>query len=193
MNTFSIIKKVVYYTWIIAVITFGLLFVFRHKYFHPSYLSDLISGHVTHIWLAYIVVSFVRGFFLIPSTPFVLLGIFLFPGHPWAILGVSMSGVLFSATLLYYYSDNIGFSGYLEKEYPRQSAWMKKRLGGKWQFPFIYAWSIFPPVPTDLICYVTGLLKVNYWLMIAGVFLGELTLNVFYVFMGRQIVQWFYN
>ncbi|MCP4123836.1 MAG: hypothetical protein GY751_18965 [Bacteroidetes bacterium] len=192
MNIFTAIKKAVYYLWIISVVVLGLLFVFKNQYFHPEFLSDFISRFSGQIWLIYTLVSFIRGFFLIPSTPFVILGIVMFPDQPWAVLGVSMSGVAFSATLLYFYSDNIGFSTYLEEKYPEQSNWMKEKLGGKWQFPFIYGWSIFPPVPTDLICYVTGILKIRYFVMMAGVFLGELTLNTMYVFMGQKVLEWMY-
>jgi uncharacterized membrane protein YdjX (TVP38/TMEM64 family) len=193
MKPFSIIKRAVYIAWIILVVGLGFLFILRNKYFHPEFLSAWIFEHAGHVWLFYIAVSFIRGFFLIPSTPFVLLGVVLFPGQPVEVLAVSMSGVVFSATLLYFYSDNIGFSDYLEETYPKQAHWMKDKLGGKYEFLFIYGWSIFPPVPTDLICYITGILKVNYWKMIAGVFLGELTLNTFYVFMGQRAIEWLYG
>lgn len=192
MPTFKTIKQIIYYLWVTLVVVLGILFVFNNDLFHPEFLSDVIRRYGTHVWVIYIVVSFLRGFFLIPSTPFVLLGIVLFPQHPVEVLVISMSGVVFSATLLYFYSDTIGFSEYLKEKYPRKSDWMARKLGGKWQFPFIYAWSIFPPVPTDLICYITGILKVNYWMMIAGVFLGELTLNSIYVYMGQKVIQWMY-
>jgi len=190
MSAFKIIKRVIYFLWIAVVVSLGFLFVFKNQYFRPEFLSEIFSRFSDQIWLIYVAVSFIRGFFLIPSTPFVLLGVVMFPDQPWAVLAVSMSGVIFSATLLYFYSDNIGFSDYLEEKYPEQSHWMKDKLGGKWQFPFIYGWSIFPPVPTDLICYVTGILKVRYFVMIAGVFMGELTLNSLYVFMGQRIMEW---
>lgn len=192
IQPFKLIKRIVYFTWIFLVIALGVLFVFKNSYFNPEYLSEVIHEYATHVWLFYIAISFIRGFFLIPSTPFVLLGIVLFPEHPVEVLAVSMSGVVFSATLLYFYSDNIGFSDYLEENYPAKAQWMKEKLGGRYQLFFIYAWSIFPPVPTDLICYVTGILKVNYLKMIAGVFLGELTLNTFYVYMGQRAIEWFY-
>ena len=192
MTVFKIINKVVYYLWIAIVVALGFLFVFKNSFFNPVHLSEWIGEYGTHIWAMYILVSFVRGFFLIPSTPFVLLGIVLFPQAPFQVLAVSMSGVVFSASLLYFFSDSIGFSAFLEKEYPKQSSWMREKLSGKRQLAFIYAWSIFPPVPTDLICYVTGIIKVRYWIMILGVFMGELTLNTLYVIMGQRILEMMY-
>lgn len=192
MSTFRTIKRFVYFSWIALVIILGLLFVFRNQYFQPEFLAEWIHAHGGEVWFWYAVISFARGFFLIPSTPFVLLGVVLFPDNPFEVLAISMSGVVFSATLLYFYSDNIGFSKYLESAYPRKAQWMKDKLGGRYRFLFIYCWSIFPPVPTDLICYVAGILKVNYWTMIVGVFLGEFTLNVTYVLLGQKAMELFY-
>ena len=190
--TVKLLKRILYIFWIIAVVGLGGVFIFMNSYFNPELISEFILRYTGQLWLIYVAISFIRGFFLVPSTPFVLLGVVLFPGQPIEVLAVSMSGVVFSATLLYFYSDSIGFSAYLEEKYPEKALWLKEKLGGKYQLAFIYAWSIFPPVPTDLICYVTGILKVNYWKMIAGVFLGELTLNTFYVFMGPKVIEWFY-
>lgn len=191
MNTFSIIKKALYYLWIAAVVFFAFVFLFKRQYFDPVVLSEWINQYGNSVWYVYIAISFIRGFFLIPSTPFVLLGILLFPDQPLAVLAVSMSGVVFSASLLYFYSDSIGFSEYLETKYPKQTEWVKEKLYGKYRVAFIYGWSIFPPVPTDIICYVSGIIKVRYWVMIAGVFLGELTLNTIYVSVGPGIVDFF--
>ena len=193
MSAFPTIKKIVYGIWIVAVVFFGFLFIFKNQYFDTEFLSAWMQQYGDKVLIIYIAISFIRGFFLIPSTPFVLLGIVLYPTQPLLVLAVSMSGVVFSATLLYFYSDNIGFSDYLEAKYPKQSQWMQEKLGGKYRLAFIYGWSIFPPVPTDLICYVAGILKVKYWVMILGVFLGELTLNTIYVSIGPSVVEFFNN
>lgn len=190
MQSLDLIKKIVYAVWILIVVAFAFLFLFKREFFNPEVVSHWLQSHSSQLWVTYIVISFLRGFFLIPSTPFVLLGVVLFPSQPWAVLAVSMAGVVFSATLLYFYSDTIGFSDYLEEHYPEKAHWMKDKLGGRYQLLFIYGWSIFPPVPTDLICYVTGILRVNYFKMIAGVFLGEFTLNIFYVMMGQKVIEW---
>ena len=174
-----------------VVIAISTIFLFKNHYFDPIFLSEWMSQYGNKVWWIYIAVSFIRGFFLIPSTPFVLLGIILFPDQPIEVLAVAMSGVVFSATLLYFFSDSIGFSTYLENKYPKQVTWMKQKLGGKYKIAFIYGWSIFPPVPTDIICYVSGIIKVRYWVMILGVFLGELTLNSIYVAIGPEIVNLF--
>lgn len=191
MSVIKILQRVFYGLWISLVIGFAYLFFFHNHYFETEFLSNWMYQYGDKVWMAYIAVSFIRGFFLVPSTPFVLLGIVMFPHHPLQVLAVSMAGVVFSATLLYFFSDSIGFSEFLEEKYPIQSAWMKQKLSSKYQVPFIYCWAIFPPVPTDLICYVTGIIKVKYWRMIAGVFLGELTLNTIYVSIGPSIVDFF--
>lgn len=191
MSTIQILQRIFYLVWIVIVVGLALLFLFKNHYFDTEFLSQWMYQYGDKVWIAYIAVSFIRGFFLVPSTPFVLLGIVMFPDQPIQVLTVSMAGVVFSATLLYYFSDSIGFSQFLEEKYPVQSVWMKQKLGGKYQLGFIYCWSIFPPVPTDLICYITGILKIKYWRMIIGVFLGELTLNSIYVAIGPSVVDFF--
>ena len=54
---------------------------------------------------------------------------------------------------------------------------------------FVLAWSFFPLVPTDLICYVAGIVKMPFRSMFIGVFVGELTLDIFYVYFGASIFE----
>lgn len=190
MRKTGLIRKIVYYTWLGIIVCFGFLFLFRNEYFQPEFLYEFINRYDRGIWALYVAMILIRGFFLIPSTPFVLAGIMLFPDQPFAVVAVSMTGVVFSATLLYFYSDNIGFSDYLKKRYPEKMEWVKTKLSGKYQFPLIFGWAVFPPVPTDLICYVSGIIGIKYWIMLVGVFLGKLILVSTYVFLGHEFLEW---
>ncbi|MCB0649929.1 MAG: VTT domain-containing protein [Saprospiraceae bacterium] len=182
-------KIVIYSLWILLIIGALLTFALRPEVASPEYIVRLISRFSNEMLLAYIVVTIGRGFFLIPSTPFVIGGAILFPDNLFLVLVISMIGVLFSATALYYFSDLLGFSKYLEKKYPKGVERWKERLQHPRAALFVLGWAFFPFVPTDLICYVAGIVKMPYRFMFIGVFLGELTLNVFYVYFGGGIFE----
>ena len=98
-----------------------------------------------------------------------------------------MVGVMTSATALYYFSDILGFSQYLEKKYPKDIGRWKSILQSRKAIYFVIGWSFFPLVPTDLICYVAGIVKMPYKHMFVGVFTGELILDIFYVYLGSNL------
>ena len=53
----------------------------------------------------------------------------------------------------------------------------------------VIAWSFFPLVPTDVICYVAGIVKMPYRYLILGVLIGEVVLIYLYVFYGTGLVE----
>lgn len=175
-------RRVFYGLWALSILSMIVIYLFNPEVFTVSYLKDFIGTYQNSILSTYIALSLVRGFFLVPSTPFVLCGGLLFPEHLHVVLGISMFGVLVSATSLYYFSDMLGFSLYLERKYPRQIKRWKSRLQRPRASLFVLGWSFFPLVPTDLICYVAGLVKMPYRYMFIGVFIGELILNIFYIY-----------
>lgn len=182
------IKKIINYTWISIV-----LFVLIYALVFPSTFSaeqvSLFLQKFGHwVWLVYIVISFLRGVFLFPSTPFVFAGAILFPEKLLLVGIVSILGILVSATLLYYFAEKIGFGDYLNQKYPKKIEKARTQLNkpyGKW---LVAAWAWFPFVPTDIICYVAGLVKMKYHIMITGIFLGETILVSLYLYFGKDIL-----
>lgn len=180
-------KKVFFWLWILVILYLLYKYVQNPAIASPENIRALISSYGNEMMLIYIVLSLVRGFFLIPSTPFVIGGGLLFPDQLFLVLVISMIGVLVSATALYYFSDMLGFSHYLESRYPKGIGKWKKRLQSPRATYFVLAWSFFPLVPTDLICYVAGIVKMPFKYMFIGVFTGELILNIFYVYFGSTL------
>lgn len=170
---------------------FVILWALNPEKFTPGYIAKTITEYGESAWLIYIAATLVRGFFLLPSTPFVIGGTLLFPEHPFWVLFVSMVGVMFSATLLYYFADFLGFSKYLEKKNALGIQKWKDKLQKPTAGLVVLVWSFFPFVPTDIICYVAGLVKMRFLYFFLGVFLGELILNIFYVYYGNDIFQFF--
>ena len=97
-------------------------------------------------------------------------------------------GIIFGATLLFlagnYFTPEQFFSEKKIKSLPK----IKEKINqhGFW---IVLGWSFFPFVPTDLICYVVGATKMNYWKFIIALFLGELLLVAIYIWTGKGIID----
>ena len=185
------LRKVLYIIWSTIVISFFICLLYNPTLLQIEQFKSTFYQFESYLLLIYILVSFVRGFFLIPSTPFVIGGAALFPSMPHTILLISMLGVLFSASMLYYFSDLLKFSDKLEKKYPSRVQFWQEKLNRPNSTLLVLAWSFFPLVPTDLVCYVAGIVKMRFGYMLLGVFLGELILNIFYIYFGLQMSIFF--
>ncbi|MBL8182147.1 MAG: TVP38/TMEM64 family protein [Blastocatellia bacterium] len=144
------------------------------------------------IWGVYLAFSIVRGFTLLPSTPLVIAGTLLFPTQPFWVLVVSMTGILISSTMIYYFSEFLGFDEYFEKKSPEAVHKIKAKLEYPLGFLFVAGWAFFPFVPTDLVCYLAGTTRMNFAKFIAAVFVGELVLCYCYVYLGGSLFNKLY-
>lgn len=182
-------KLIAYIIWIVVMLSLLTLYLLRPEIFTSTYLFNFIESFQNEMLIAYILLSFIRGFFFIPSTPFVIVGGLLFPDQLLLVLIISMSGIMFSATALYYFSDLLGFSKYLNKKFPSKIDAWKSRLASSKSVFFIAGWSLLPVVPTDLICYVTGVMRTSFKNLFIGVFIGELLLCSVYVYSGASLFE----
>ena len=184
-------KQILYGLWVLVILFFIYQYIKDPSIINPNTIVEFISFYENEMLLVYTILCLVRGFFLIPSTPFVVGGGLLFPDHKLMVLIISMIGVMSSATMLYYFSDLLGFSKYLESKSPKQILKWKNRLQKPGAIYFVTAWSFFPLVPTDLICYIGGIIKMPFKFIFFGVFVGELILNIFYVYWSDIILDGF--
>lgn len=186
------IKKGIHYTWVSLVLV-GIFFaLFNPSFFTVEGVTVFLKKFDRWVWLVYIIITFLRGILLFPSTPFLLAGAILFPDKLLLVGIVSMGGILFSATLLYYFAEKFGFGEYLYKKHAHRIEQAHIELNkprGKW---LVAAWAWFPLVPTDIICYVAGLVKMRYSIMISGIFLGESTLVTLYLYLGKDLLSFLY-
>lgn len=141
------------------------------------------------IWLIYLTLSALRGFTLLPSTPLVIAGTILYPQQPFLVLLISLTGILLSSSMIYFFSDFLGFTDYFERKQPRFTHKIKFRLEKPTGLFFVFLWAFFPFVPTDAVCYVAGTTKMAFPKFIAAVFFGELVLCCFYIFFGGYLMS----
>lgn len=155
--------------------------------FSAANIAEFIRRFQSEIWLVYFAMSALRGLTLLPSTPLVLAGAMAFPDQPIAVLATSLAGIALSSTMIYFFSELLGFTAYFERHDPVRVHAIKARLEHPLGFLFVAAWAFFPLVPTDLVCYLAGTTRMNYWKFILSVLFGETILCSIYVFGGGSL------
>ena len=183
-------KRTLLVCWIITVCSVLCYYLLNRDQFSPHRVASFLKDHHTVLLLSYFIVSMVRGWFLIPSTPFVVAGILLFPDQLFWVFGISLLGVTFSGAFIYY------FAQYLEMDrlVIKKKKHMERVQKGINRFGFwvVLAWSFFPVVPTDLICYAASITRMHFWKFIAALFLGEALLIAGYIWLGDGVLTYFF-
>jgi len=154
--------------------------------FHRDVITDrlraasdvsLIAGGVV-----YLAIGCIRGFTLIPATSLLLIGMLFFP--PWPLFILTVAGALLSATAIYYFSEALHLDDVLRRRHAHRVD-RARTLLDRHGLPIIIAWSFFPLTPTDLICYLCGVLRVRFRTMLAGVAIGKSGIVAGYIWLGE--------
>lgn len=185
-----VLKRLGQVLWIGTIAAGVISYLAAPQLFTADNIAAFLLRFQSIIWLVYISFSALRGLTLLPSTPLVLAGTLLFPAQPFAVLAVSIIGILLSSTMIYFFSEYLGFHEYFEGHKPELTHRIKAKLEHPLGFLFIALWAFFPLVPTDLVCYLAGTTKMNYWKFIAAVLVGELILCSFYIFFGGALLNY---
>ncbi len=174
--------------WILTFLSVFWWYLYNPSFFTATSLKVFLESFWSFLLLVYFVLSALRGFTLIPSTPFVLVGILLFPENLIFVYAISMIWILLSATMIYFFSKEMGFEQLLMKHH---ASTIKKceYWTGKYGFLAVFIWSFLIIVPTDVICYIAGILRMNYSKFIIAVALWEGIICILLIFWGDSIVK----
>ena len=183
------LAKSLTYVWAAAVVAILAVWIADASTFSEAGLEDTFRGWGRWAFAGFAVVSLIRGAFLIPSTPVVLAGGALFPKAAPFVLLISMAGIVLSAALLYHFPGFAGYDTKLAAKYPTQLARLQVHLTKPRAQWFVALWAFFPVVPTDLICYAAGLVRMPFRRMMFGIVLGEVPLVTAYILVGKSVVQ----
>ena len=173
----------------LVALVLGLLLLFPDWLTRDSisaYLAGLGSGAL----LVYLLMCMTRSLLMIPVTPFVLAGAVTFPDLLMLVFGISLAGIVVGAFLIYSFPAFGGYDRLLEERYPVKIALLKKNMHGKRSFWIIAGWSFFPLVPTDLICYVAGMVRLPFRKVVGPLMVGEIPLVTIYVYLGSEFGDW---
>ena len=181
-------KKYLRWTWVALILIAVTLFLFYPDSFTAESLKAILNDNSTLILLAFIVLSCIRALFFLPSTLFVLMGTVLYPDEPVFVLIVSMIGILIGASLVYRAASILTPEQLFRGKNLTRMEGVRSKME-KYGFSIVLLWSFFPAVPTDLICYVAGTIKMSFWKFILAVFLGEIILVSIYIWSGKSIIE----
>ena len=181
-------KKYLRWTWIVLILITVTLFLIYPDSFTAESLKTVFNNNSSLILLAFILLSCIRALFFLPSTLFVLMGTVLYPDEPVFVLIVSMIGILIGASLVYKAASILTPEQLFRGKNLTRMEGVRSKME-KYGFSIVLLWSFFPAVPTDLICYVAGTIKMSFWKFILAVFLGEIVLVGIYIWSGKSIIE----
>lgn len=181
-------KEILKWLWISIIAITVIAYILNPSFFSNNTIAAFITKFSGYAWSIYFLIHILRGFVLLPSTPLIFAGIILFPNDLIWVLIVSLIGILASSLLIFYCSDKLGFSKLFKSKTSKLKV-IEEKLSGKHSFYYILGWAFLPIVPTDLICYVSGALKVKLPIFISSIFLGELVLCSIYIFGASAFIN----
>ena len=185
------IQKIGRILWFTAI-SGSLFCYFRYpESFRAEALASSLALYHEQALLMYFLISVGRGFFLIPSTPFVLAGVLLFPNHLFWVFFISMVGVLFGSSVVYFFSERLGFGEVLRTKHEKLYLKIERKMK-RYGVPIVLLWSFFPLVPTDLICCIAGSIKMSFQKFFLAVLLGECFLILGYMYTGKALFSWLF-
>jgi uncharacterized membrane protein YdjX (TVP38/TMEM64 family) len=166
----------------------GLYLFLFHRDVLQRELRDAASFSVLAAGALYLAFGCLRGFTLIPSTTLVLAAVPFLP--PWPLFALTLAGIVVSSASIYLFAGALGLEALFLRRHERAYRRLQSALE-RWELPVIVAWSFFPLAPTDLICYVCGVMRVDLRKCLLGVTLGEGAICAVYVFLGDWALRSF--
>jgi len=187
-----VIRKVAIGIWILIIAACIGSYLIWPDFFTPESIAALLTKFQNEALLIFLLLSMLRGLSLLPSTPLVLAGAMMFPTQQWLVLAVSIFGILVSSSMIYWFSDLLGFTEFFKKRNPARLEKIRTKLEHPAGSFFVMLWAFFPFVPTDAVCYVAGTTRMHFAKFLAAIFVGEVILCACYVFGGGQLLKgWF--
>ena len=154
---------------------------FMQRELQGAFSTSMVVGSIVYVLLG----SF-RAFTLVPATFLLLVGLPFFP--PFMLLVITMISVVVSSSICYFFAEALHMDEFFEKKHPAQIRKLK-RLLQRYQLPIIIGWSFMMFLPTDLICYVCGTLRINFTKFIVGVVIGEGSVYAIYIYAADYFLR----
>ena len=169
-----------------ALIATALYLYFFERAFVQSELRGALSTSTIIASVIYVVLGSLRAFTLVPATFLLFIAMPFF--SPFLLLMLTLPGIGISSSICYFFAEVLHMDELFERRYPKQIQTLKRVLQ-RHPMSITIGWSFLLFLPTDLICYVCGALRINYAKFIAGVLIGEGTVYAIYIYLG----DWFFR
>jgi uncharacterized membrane protein YdjX (TVP38/TMEM64 family) len=179
------LRRILIGIWLVVVSVALYVFLFHRERIqeeieHATALSILAGGAF------YLFFGAIRGFTLMPATTLVVAAMPFFRPVPLFVL--TLAGILISSASIYWFSEALHLDELLAEKHRARMTQLESALR-RYELPVIIAWSFFPLAPTDVICYVCGVLKIDFKKCLVGVGIGEGVICGIYVFLGDQALR----
>jgi len=171
--------------WALFVAAFGFLY-YRYSSYWGTELTQIAAASAWIAYAVYVLLGALRGFALIPVTNLIVLAIPIFPPVPLLIL--TLVGIAISSASIYAFAGSLKLGEYLERKHARHMERLQNALRRN-PTSIVTAWSFLPVVPTDLICYVCGVMRISFRRFLLGVLVGEGAICAIYIFAGSNLLD----
>jgi uncharacterized membrane protein YdjX (TVP38/TMEM64 family) len=170
--------------WLVVVAS-ALYVYFFHRSAVQTELRDALSVTALAAAAVYFFLGSVRAFTLIPATFLIVVAIPFF--KPLPLFALTLAGILVSSASIYWFSEALRLDEFFERKHKRRVAHIRATVQRN-ELVIIIGWAFFPLTPTDLICYVCGALRVDFWKFLFGILIGEGTICALYIFLGGRLI-----
>lgn len=178
-------RRILTAVWLVgAAFAIG-VFVFRRDALE-TLLDDAAGTSLVVGGAVYLLLGCLRSFTLIPATSLVLLGTVFLP--PSILFPLTLAGILASSAAVYYFAEALHLDEVLTRRHGEQLERVRTLLE-RHGFPIVVGWAFFPLVPTDLICYLAGVIRMPIAAVLVGVGLGEGAICGIYIFAGDSLLH----
>ncbi len=171
--------------WILVAIGALYLYFFKREAVQAE-MRDALSASFWVAVTTYLLIGAFRAFTLVPATFPLLIAMPFF--DPWVMLALTLPCIAVSSSICYWFAEALHMDELFEQKYPRQIGKLKELLG-RYELPIIIGWSFFLFLPTDVLCYVCGSLKINFKKFLLGIMIGEGTVYAIYIFFGDWLLR----
>ena len=182
-------KTYLRYFWGGLILSTLVIYIVFPDWFTPKNISLFLEENHSNIWFWYVFFTIIRALFFIPSTVLVLTGIVLFPDSPYEVFSLSMIGILIGASLIYFGADWLRPEVFYQKKTLSEKMNTIHTKMERFGPIIVLIWAFIPIVPTDLICYISGTIKMTFWKFILALVIGESILVSTYVFAGKSLME----
>ena len=134
----------------------------------------------------YILLGSLRALTLVPATFLVVIAMPFFPA--WLLFLITLPIIGISSGIIYGFAKILHMDEDFERKYPKQIRKLTDLLR-RHQLPIIIGWSFLLFLPTDLLCYVCGTLRINFTKFIIGVLIGEGAVYGIYIYFGDRMLR----
>jgi uncharacterized membrane protein YdjX (TVP38/TMEM64 family) len=179
------VRYTLFAIWVLIAIGALYLYFFQREAVQAE-MRNALSASFWVASISYLLIGALRPFTLVPGTFPILVAMPFF--DPRVLLVLTVICIAVSSAICYWFAEAIHIDEIVERKYPQHIRRLKALLQ-RYQLPIIIGWSFLLFLPTDVLCYVCGSLKINFKKFLFGVIVGEGTVYAIYIFLGDYFLR----